>query len=155
MTSSEEDRWRGYLSLACIRLKRYDEAITTLWTEGQDPDQFDEVTLFNGGMALWGQSGHPTKDLFLRVLSRDDRANWRDRDANYFQCLSIAAIVCEKLDEARQYLDKARSEIRESPSMEFSAWRYLRINPIDFDADLDELAGGIDSGVLPTPLFMR
>jgi cellulose biosynthesis protein BcsQ len=155
LTPTEEDRWRAYLALACIRLKRYAEAVATLWTDGADPDKFDEATLFNGGIALWGQSGQPTKDLFLRVLSRDDRTTWRDRDANYFQCLSIASLVCEKRDEARQYLDMARSEIRESPSMEFSAWRYLRINPIDFDADLDELASGIESGVVPMPLFMR
>lgn len=155
LTKSEEEHWRTHLSLACIRLKRYAEALSTLWTEDQDPDTFDEATLFNGGIALWGQSGHPAPGLFLRVLSRDDRAHWRDRDANYFQCLSISSMICDKHDQARQYLDKARSEIRESPSMAFSAWRYLRINPIDFDADLDELAATIESGILPMPLFMR
>jgi hypothetical protein len=155
LTKSEEEHWRTHLSLACIRLKRYAEALSTLWAEDQDPDTFDEATLFNGGIALWGQSGHPTPGLFLRVLSRDDRANWRDRDANYFQCLSISSMICDKPDQAMQYLDKARSEIRESPSMAFSAWRYLRINPIDFDADLDELAAAIESGILPMPLFMR
>jgi cellulose biosynthesis protein BcsQ len=155
LTPSEKDRWRANLSLACIRLRRYEEAVSTLWNDGQDPDRLDEATLFNAGIALWGQSGHPTKDFFIRVLSRDDRSNWPNRDANYFQCLAIASMICENSEAAREYLDKARSEIRESASMAFSAWRYLRINPIDFDSDLDEIGGGIESGLLPTPLFMR
>jgi tetratricopeptide (TPR) repeat protein len=154
LSRSEERQWRSSLALSCIRLSRYEEAAEVLCAADRDPSTLDIADLFNFAMARWGAEAMPTAELFSAVLTKID-ANLQDADANFFQCLAISSIVCGRKEEAAAFLAKSREEIRTQAAMEFSAWRYLRINPIDFDADLDDLAEALHTGATRPPLFMR
>jgi MinD-like ATPase involved in chromosome partitioning or flagellar assembly len=154
LSSNEEEYWRSQLGLACIRLQHYAEAASILCAQGQGPDDLDQPSAFNVGMALWGERGEPDEAWFKRVLALHDSQGQLTSPANYFQCLGIAAAVCKDNDVARAYFAQSRRIIRQSATMEFSAWRYLKVTPIDFDSDLDDL-DGLAIGQRVIPLFMR
>lgn len=154
LSSAEEVYWRHQLSLACIRLGHYVEAAAILCAQDQGPEDLDQISAFNTGMALWGAQGQADETWFKRVLAlHDDKAQLK-LSANYFQCMGIAAAICADADTARMYFARSREIIRQSATMEFSAWRYLKVTPIDFDSDLDEL-DGLVSGSGAVPPFMR
>ncbi len=154
LSTEEEEVWRHQLSLACIRLRRFEEASEILFSSDQGPDDLSQADAFNAGMARWGERRAPDKGWFTRALRLDDPSQWGSRTANYFQCLGIAASVCEEFDRAKEHLARARALVRENPAMEFSAWHYLRLNPFDFDADLDEI-DVLASGREAIPAFLR
>lgn len=154
LSVDEESAWRIQLSLACIRLRRFEEAASILCAQDQGPEDLDQISAFNVGMAQWGRTGTADVTWFGRVLALDAPAVSATRTANYFQCLGIAAAICGQLDDSRKYLERSHSIIRQHPAMEFSAWRYLRVSPIEFDSDLDEFESFLEKPMLPPP-FMR
>jgi cellulose biosynthesis protein BcsQ len=156
LSRSEEHQWRSSLSLSCIRLGRFAEAAKALCAVDRDPTSLDIDELFNFAMACWGAERTPAAHLFSAVLTKvDAHLQHAEADANFFQCLAISSIVCGRREEAAAFLGKSREEIRSQAAMEFSAWRYLRINPIEFDADLDDVADALHTGATLQPLFMR
>jgi tetratricopeptide (TPR) repeat protein len=97
-------------------------------------------SVFNYAMAEWAQSGQLPVDLFDEVLRQSAASDDRDKaNANYFQCLALAAWAAQRHDQARQYLFMARQEIMSRPLPAFSCWRYRTIPLRDFLEDLDEL----------------
>jgi cellulose biosynthesis protein BcsQ len=155
LTRPEETLRRNHLSLCCIRLRKFDEAIALLCEQDTDPTTLEIADIFNLAMARWGADGHPSPDLFATVLSKATPENERSDNANYFQCLAIAAWKCNRDEDAVAFLARARAHIRTQPTLSFSAWRYLRINPIDFDADLDEIAMALRDHSSMNPQFIR
>lgn len=154
LTPSQESTRRNHLSLCCIRLHKYSEAIQLLCDTDTDFLTLGISDLFNLAMARWGADGQASSEMFAGVLSKVP-AEGPHIDANFFQCLAIAALVCNRDVDAAAFVAKSRSEIRAQPNLAFSAWRYLRINPIDFDADLDEIAAAQMDRSRLRPLFMK
>jgi cellulose biosynthesis protein BcsQ len=125
------------LMLNLIGQRRFREAIGLY--ESTDPDQLDQASAFNLGMAIWGDNGKPPKEFFQRVIATDDQASQPTKGPNYAQCLAIANWALGQFEKAREHLSRARQRIISRRSPEFSAWRYLTVGTKAFLDDLNEM----------------
>jgi hypothetical protein len=140
------------------------EAMVTLSAERPEPASLKIQTAFNYGMAEWGATGIPPSDMFRQVLHSAGvnghlgpdqivKLGAAKGDANYFECLAVAAIVQGLTDLAMECLATSRRAVR-SRFREFSCWRYLRLPSKEFLKDLDEIEqyalGGTEG-----PRFLR
>jgi hypothetical protein len=58
------------------------------------------------------------------------------------------------MEEALQFLERARNVIASRPAREVSCWRFLMISPAEFQRDLDSIAELI-AGKRVRPVFME
>ena len=143
---------RANLSLSCIRLNKFPEAVSILRPHQEEPEAMSVSDSFNLGMALWGLEGRPSAPWFNRVLALAG-SNPRG-DANYAQCIALSAWVVGERREAELRLASARTLARDTPSLHFSAWRYLRVSTADFENDLDQMSELFSGRNLP-PAFIQ
>jgi MinD-like ATPase involved in chromosome partitioning or flagellar assembly len=129
--------WRGALSLCCIRLKKFAEAIQIL-KESETSMSAEQSRLFNLGVARWAESEvAPTIEFtaLLQLHTENERP-----DANYYQCMAIVSYTLGDRDRARLLLDRAKRLAENTPIRHFSAFRYLRVSPRAFVSDCHALA---------------
>jgi tetratricopeptide (TPR) repeat protein len=129
--------WRGVLSLCCIRLKKFAEAIEILGDEESNANS-EQIRLFNLGIARWAESGNiPSREFaaLLQLHTENERP-----DANYYQCMAIAAYSLGDRERARSLLERSKRLADNIPMMHFSAVRYLRVAPREFISDCHTLA---------------
>lgn len=151
----EAEAWRTNLALALIRLKQFEAAVEILDPSGSTAQSLVQRDAFNLAMARWGRDRNVDVELFRRVLDHHTPDSAGNSFANYFQCLSIAAFHCGRTDEAVAYRDKAFEIVKNSPALEFSSWRYLRVSPVIFVQDLMDLKDGLTAGSLSPPSVQR
>lgn len=151
---SEEflDACRLELSLRSVALGRFDEAKQIIQRAVEDLDSAHIAHRFNHAIADWGERGTPDADAFRRVV-QDDPHETRD-DANFFQCLALAAWASGNGDLACEHLDAARSAIMNAPKPTFSCWRYLTVSLKAFMDDLEQMKALFAGGSVE-PRFLR
>jgi len=142
---------RVSMSLALIGLGRFNKAVKVFGTVRPAPQDLDIQDAFNYGMAEWGKTGTPPKDMFEWVVSLDSKRDKRN-GANYYQCLAIALWVVGKYQDALNRLQEAEKQIEEKPTPDFSCWRYLKVIPTDFREDCRAIRDLIE-GKQVTPIF--
>ena len=117
----------------------------------------DAAQVFNYAAAAWGRDGAPSLPLFQRALalaSREQLFNENTEDANFHQCLAMAAAAVQDRAAARQALEKSkRLASRLGAGREFSGWRYREASQAEFLRDLDDLARMIDDPTI-IPAFL-
>jgi MinD-like ATPase involved in chromosome partitioning or flagellar assembly len=138
LASHEEVTWRNKFSLPCIHLGQFVEALEVLRSSDQGPKDLNQTDAFNVAMAQWALNGVVTREWFARTLEMHKTSG--DRDANYYQCLALSAWACSEHAQAQQFLLLAKQQAASFPSMEYSAWRYLRVNPVEFSRDLERMS---------------
>lgn len=110
--------------------------------------------VFNYAMAEWGASGRAPRDLFARVLELDRTIAVPDRAINYQQCLAITYHALGLARDAHERLELAYQALALFPRTEFSAWRYLNVQPRELRKDLDALGRAIN-GASDRPWMFR
>ena len=142
------------LGLAYIGTRRCSDAARLLRGNGQNLDEMDIQDAFNYGMAIWGETGTVEQQPFLRVVELDRSGTKIEKGPNYFQCMAIAYWATGDRKSAALYLDesgKSVSAIR--MAVEFSCWRYCRVDADNFVADLEEIRALITGDMSRKPLF--
>jgi len=142
---------RLLLSLSLIGLSRFEEALGLFGSVRPAPQDLDTSDSFNYGMAEWGKTDAPPKDMFERVVELDSKSEER-HSANYHQCLAIALWVIGSNRDAFDRVKKAKDQIVERSTPEFSCWRYMQVTPLDFQEDCQSIQKLIE-GTNLHPLF--
>jgi MinD-like ATPase involved in chromosome partitioning or flagellar assembly len=122
------------LSLSLVGLSRFDDALRLFGNLRPSPQDLDTGDSFNYGMAEWGKTGTPPKDMFKRVVDLDSKSD-DGHDANYHQCLAVALWVIEKKRDALARIKRAEDQVVERSTPVFSCWRYMMVTPSDFQKD--------------------
>jgi len=146
------DACRHELALRSIALGRFNEAKEIIQEAVEDLDSACIAHRFNYAVADWGENGEPNVDLFSRIVN--DHSHEQRDDANFFQCLALAAWASGDGDLARERLDAARSAIMNSPKPTFSCWRYLTASLKAFMDDLEQMKT-LFAGESVEPRFLR
>ena len=142
---------RQSLVLSSIAVGRFSDAIDFIFGEDPDVSAMTIQYAFNYGMALWGETGLIECEPFARVLDCEENESNTRPNANCLQCLALAHWAVGGATEAREFAEKAVSEIRSRRGRVFSCWRYLRVSVREFEQDVEaflRLVGG-DSNVRP------
>jgi len=142
------------LSLALIGLGRFKEAINLFESVRSGPKDLDICDSFNYGMAKWGETGIPHKDIFERVVNLNSKKDERI-DANYYQCLSIAHWAIERQKEAFVCIKKAKDQISERPTPNFSCWRYMKVTQSEFLEDCESIRNLIEGKKIYPKFFPK
>jgi MinD-like ATPase involved in chromosome partitioning or flagellar assembly len=96
---------------------------------------------FNLAMASWAATREVSKELFKEVLDAavvDTNPAFRT-SPNFSQSLAMSHWAVGDLKKAAEYLSLSRKQIAEYPFSEFSCWRYLKVNSVEFNNDLDAM----------------
>jgi cellulose biosynthesis protein BcsQ len=149
-SDEENQTWHTQLALALVRLREFSEVISLLAPGDLKKTTLSQRDAFNLAVAMWGRDGIPSADLFQHVLDLHSEEAMQ-QSANYYQCLAISALVCGRKELAQRFRDTSFEIVRNMAGMEFSAWRYLRISPVNFVHDLAALRTMIDSGEVFVP----
>jgi len=144
---------RLFLSLSLIGLSRFEEALGLFGSVRPAPQDLDINDTFNYGMAEWGKTGAPPKDMFERVVELDSKSE-EIQSANYHQCLAIALWVISSNTDALDRVKKAKDKIVEKSTPEFSCWRYMQVAPPDFREDCTSIEKLI-KGEKVHPMFFQ
>jgi len=129
---------RASMSLALIGLGRFSEAMKVFGTARPAPKDLDTQNAFNYGMAEWGKTGTPPKDMFERVVILDSKRGKR-YGANYYQCIAVTLWVVGRNQDAIDHLEQAKQQIDEKPTPDFSCWRYMKVTPTEFQEDCESI----------------
>lgn len=143
---------RNRLALSLIGQRKFASAIETIGSVGEDPERTQEA--FNYGIAKWGDTGTPDRELMRCVIAAAE-ATRLSGTPNIHQCLAIANWAIGDRAAAADEVTKARQLIIDHPRPEFSAWHYLRRKPGDFISDLNELEQLIAEGDVKPVFFLQ
>ena len=152
----EEERAaaRTALTMACIGIGEFTEAVTLLRHGGRDVGDMDIRSTFNYGMALWGETGAVIREPFARTVELDQSDSSKpSKSPNYFQCLAVANWAAGDAATAGEFLHRAQEMLPRSSS-EFSCWRYYKVMANKFGDDLDEIGALIGGDTSRIPRFM-
>lgn len=146
---------RYHLGLSYIGIGKCSEAVRLLLYGGRNYDNMGIIDAFNCAMAMWGESGTPPVEDFLRVVELDQSSSEKHEGPNYFQCMAIAYWASGEIETAIEYADRAHHAIRSSRrATVFSCWRYCRVDVDTFVVDVDEIRTLIDGDTSRIPRFM-
>lgn len=134
---------RLFLSLSLIGISRFEEALGLFGGVRPAPQDLDIYETFNYGMAEWGKTGKPPKDMFERVVDLDSKSG-KSHGANYHQCLAIALCLIGRNKDALDRVKKANDQIVQRSTPEFSCWRYMKVTPSDFQEDCESIRNLIE-----------
>jgi hypothetical protein len=149
----EREPLQHFLGLALIGLGDFSEALDCLNPNALEATALLQTVAFNAAMAEWGATGSISKSLFSRVVETDKSPTRPGQGPNYSQCLAIANWAVGDTEASARKLAEARRMATEMHSREFSAWRYLKVDPSEFARDLDEI-GLLIKGENVLPRFM-
>ncbi|SEP42794.1 Cellulose biosynthesis protein BcsQ [Rhodospirillales bacterium URHD0017] len=110
------------------------------------------VDVFNYAVAQWGQTGNPSKNVFVRVTEQFKPA---EPDANEQQCLALSYSVIGNKAKTLEALALATHNINWKQETVFSCWRYLNVPPQEMHKDLTEMETKASSGEALVPAFFE
>jgi MinD-like ATPase involved in chromosome partitioning or flagellar assembly len=150
---ANQERIRGNtLPLCLIGLGDFRTAMALLEEEYGTYGRKAIAGAFNYAMATWGAIGEPNPELFAGVLNLEARSKI-DGDANYYQCLAVAAWVVGDVARASQFLE--RSSEHAKPAVRcLSCWRYLSVPQSQFLRDLEQIRR-LMAGESVKPAFLQ
>ncbi len=127
------------LSLSNVAIGSFSEAIQEYKAMVQDVSEMGIADAFNYGMAQWGYRNELCREPFERavICFRQDQQAYQS--PNHLQCMAVAHWVVGDNLKARELVQTAREKINKRTTREISCWRYLRVSPVEFVKDLDEL----------------
>ena len=146
---------RHHLGLSYIGIGRCSDAVTVLRPGARSYGGMAIGDAFNCAMAMWGESGTPDAEAFLRVVEFNQSNSQEHEGPNYLQCMAIAYWASGNTETAIECADRAQQAIRTTRrATVFSCWSYCRVNADTFVADLDEIRTLIDGETSLMPRFM-
>ena len=146
---------RHHLGLSYIGIGRCSDAVTVLRQGARSYGDMAIADAFDCAMAMWGESGTPDAEAFLRVVELNQSKSQKHEGPNYLQCMAIAYWAPGNTETAIEYADRAQQAIRTTRrAMVFSCWSYCRVNADTFVADLDEIRTLIDGETSLMPRFV-
>ena len=146
---------RHHLGLSYIGIGRCSDAVTVLRQGARSDGGMAIADAFNCAMAMWGESGTPDAEAFLRVVELNQSNSQKHEGPNYLQCMAIAYWASGNTETAIEYVDQAQQAIRTTRrATVLSCWCYCRVNAGTFVADLDEIRTLIDGETSLMPRFM-
>ena len=146
---------RHHLGLSYIGIGRCSDAVTVLCQGARSYGDMAIADAFDCAMAMWGESGTPDAEAFLRVVELNQSNSQKHGGPNYLQCMAIAYWASGNTETAIEYVDRAQQAIRTTRrATVFSCWCYCRVNAGTFVADLDEIRTLIDGETSLMPRFM-
>ncbi|MCY4100578.1 MAG: AAA family ATPase [Rhodobacteraceae bacterium] len=124
--------------------------------ESNPQDEFELLAShFNLAMANWEKSKIKRNGYFQKVVDLHEADKEQMYSPNHFQCMTLAYWGIGDIDNSLYFLRKARNEISSVKSrLEFSCWRYLRVNKQKFMEDLDEIEMLMSSPKSVKPKFL-
>jgi MinD-like ATPase involved in chromosome partitioning or flagellar assembly len=108
------------------------------------------IHVFNYAVAVWGLIGEPDIEAFTEVVALASGSS--RHDANFKQCIALAAGMSGDLALAMRLLKEAQDSIQ-GASLSFSCWRYLNVTEEEFLTDLALMREFLETGG-PLPTFM-
>ncbi len=146
---------RHHLGLSYIGIGRCSDAVTVLRQGARSYGDMAIADAFDCAMAMWGESGTPDAEAFLRVVELNQSNSQKHEGPNYLQCMAIAYWASGNTEMAIEYVDRAQQAIRTTRrATVFSCWCYCRVNAGTFVADLDAIRTLIDGETSLMPRFM-
>lgn len=138
---AQDVRYSSGLTLALleISLHNFEYAKELLLLEGEEALHKNVSSLFNYAICEWALSGSVPIDLFEKVVVINESEGERRRDANYLQCMAISYWATSQLDEAREYLGRARQQSMMRGKSIFSCWTFTSVNYDEFSGHLDQI----------------
>jgi len=113
------------------------------------------ASYFNLAMANWEKSKTKRNGYFKKVIDLHEANKDSMECPNYFQCISLAYWGNDDIENSLDFLRKARNEISNVKSrLEFSCWRFLRVNKQKFMEDMDEIEMLFSSPKSVKPKFL-
>jgi hypothetical protein len=149
VAGQDDGTFQNGLVLTLIGQGKFREAIDVIGKPSEESSPQDN---FNYAMAVWGETGHPHAGT-MRNLILAEQASALKASPNGYQCAAIAAWVIGDAEMAGRYAETARQLIMSNPRLEFSAWQYLRRNPVEFLRDMDEITSLIGGANVRPPFF--
>lgn len=144
-----------HLGLSYIGIGRFSDAVGLLCHTGRRHDNMAIHFAFNCAMAMWGVSGNPASEAFMRVVELAQSDTQQFETPNYFQCMAIAHWAVGDAQTALEKLNLAYTMISTTRRVrEFSCWRYYSVNADTFGADLEEIRSLIDGDTSRIPRFI-
>lgn len=144
-----EDRLRRELVLNLIGLKRFDDALALLGSDDEILASHEISKAFNGALAMWGRDGRADPEAFGRVLELDIAGRSID-DANYYQCVALAAFVVGDHPIAYQAVANAKSALGGAARI-FSCWTYTDVSRARMADHLKTMQDQAEAGELQPP----
>jgi MinD-like ATPase involved in chromosome partitioning or flagellar assembly len=129
---------RRQAAIAYIGLGEFEKAISQFEQAGST-EFSDIVDVFNLAMARWGAHGvEDAIPLMQQVVDLHNNGGYA-QSPNYFQCLALANLVVDQIDEGRKFLTLSRNQMKLRPHREFSCWSYVRVDSETFLSHLDDI----------------
>lgn len=145
-----ESKVRRELVLTLIGLGQFTEALDVLGGSDEEISESPDIgRAFNGAMAIWGRDQIPPLKAFTRVIELGG-ANRGVDDANYYQCMALAALVIGDIDSAERSLADARSALGGAARV-FSCWSYTDVSRIRMSEHLKEMRAQAETGSIRPP----
>ncbi|MGO9262131.1 MAG: MinD/ParA family protein [Bryobacteraceae bacterium] len=143
---------RTALMLSLIGQQKFEEAMKVL---GDSPNLalIHLPEAFNYAIAEWGASKRVPVDCFQRVVELIP-VRRVGVGKNVSQCFAIAHWASKNLAAARELLAEAEAIARKDNTETFSCWRYLRVSPGQFLADLSSVRSMIEGEDILPAVFL-
>jgi tetratricopeptide (TPR) repeat protein len=138
--------------LCLIGLGRFDKAKLTISETRPLASQLDIYMAFNYAMAEWGASGTPPMDMISQVLVEHENSGER-RNANYYQCISLAYYLKDDRIQANEYANRALTAMAEHSDSTFSSWSYLAVPAERFALEVHDMIDSFSKNSVK-PLFI-
>ncbi len=145
----------GPAAIALVALREFGAARELLRPLVESVAKPNVQHVFNYAIAEWGETGAPPTEGLRRVVELDVDQKDQAPDANYYQCLALAAVVIGERERALDLIARSRTSIRMRPGPEFSCWRYRLVSPEQFNRDLDAIERLARNGVGEPELLRR
>jgi MinD-like ATPase involved in chromosome partitioning or flagellar assembly len=148
--SDADGRLKQELALSLIGLREFSEAADILCNSDEGIAESSDISrVFNGAMAIWGRDQIPPLKTFSRVL--EIGGGYRGMDnANYHQCMALAAFVVGDTAAAERSLSDAKSALG-GPARVYSCWSYTEVSRVRMSEHLKEMKAQADLGEIRPP----
>ena len=133
------DAARNKLILALMGMSDVSGAMRVVSTIRPNPHDMTIENAFNYAMAEWGDTGHPPKDMFLRVIERTESQGDQNDRANFDQCLAVSFWAVGRVSDAVERLERAKTKALRIEKTEFSCWRYQEVSREQFLDDCEAI----------------
>jgi MinD-like ATPase involved in chromosome partitioning or flagellar assembly len=141
--------FRTHLMLSLIGQRKFDDAMKVLGSGRPDLALLHLPDAFNYAIAEWGASKHIPVDWFRRVVELIP-VRQEILGRNVWQCFAIAHWASGNPVAALGFLAEAEALARQEENETFSCWRYFKVSPGQFLADLRSVRSMIEGAdILP------
>ena len=140
------------LMVTLIGQRKFEEAKKVLGGNRPDLALLHLPEAFNYAIAEWGASKQIPLDCFRRVVELIP-AKRAIVGKNMWQCFAIAHWASQNTVAAREFLAEAEAVASRDNTETFSCWRYVRVSPGQFLADLSSARLMIDGANIRPAVF--